>query len=58
MREGNGPAHSAMDEHVFGIFPRATWLRLLSEVGFEPVGLPAPPPGQGVLFAGRRRADG
>ena len=24
------------DRHVFGLFPRATWLRLLAEAGFAP----------------------
>jgi hypothetical protein len=24
-----------LDEHVCGLFPRATWLRLIGEAGFE-----------------------
>jgi hypothetical protein len=24
-----------LDEHICGLFPRATWLRLIGEAGFE-----------------------
>jgi hypothetical protein len=27
--------HVELDEHVCGLFPRATWLRLIGEAGFE-----------------------
>jgi hypothetical protein len=27
--------HVVHDEHVCGLFPRATWLRLIGEAGFE-----------------------
>lgn len=30
------------DEHTLGLFPRATWLRLLAEVGFEAHGIDFP----------------
>lgn len=36
LREANGPVRVVHDHHVFGIFPREVWLRLLREVGFEP----------------------
>jgi len=36
LREKNGPVRVVHDTHVFGIFPRETWLRLLQEAGFEP----------------------
>lgn len=35
LREGNAPAQVEHDLHTCGIFPRADWLRLLSEVGFQ-----------------------
>jgi SAM-dependent methyltransferase len=35
LREG-GQVTEAHDRHLVGVFPRATWLRLLAEVGFEP----------------------
>ncbi len=36
LRENNGPVRVVHDTHVFGIFPRDTWLRLLRDAGFEP----------------------
>jgi SAM-dependent methyltransferase len=36
LREGRGPVEVIQDTHVFGIFPRQTWLNLLRESGFEP----------------------
>jgi ubiquinone/menaquinone biosynthesis C-methylase UbiE len=36
LRENNGPVRVVHDTHVFGIFPRETWLRLLRDAGFEP----------------------
>jgi SAM-dependent methyltransferase len=36
LREGNRPVRVVHDVHVFGIFPRETWLRLLRSCGFEP----------------------
>jgi len=36
LRENNGPVRVVHDTHVFGIFPRDTWLRLLRAAGFEP----------------------
>jgi SAM-dependent methyltransferase len=40
MREG-GEVRCYYDRHVFGIFPRATWMGLLSEEGFAPRCVPA-----------------
>jgi hypothetical protein len=46
------------DRHIDGLFPRQTWLRLLSEVGFEPEIVPAEEhsdvEGVGELFLGRK----
>lgn len=35
LREGNQTTQIEHDQHVCGLFPRADWLRLLNEVGFE-----------------------
>jgi SAM-dependent methyltransferase len=35
LREGRGPVRVVHDTHVFGVFPRDTWLRLMRETGFE-----------------------
>jgi SAM-dependent methyltransferase len=35
LREADGSVRVLDDRHVEGIFPRATWLRLLAEVGFR-----------------------
>ena len=34
LRDADGVARAVHDRHVLGVFPRATWLRLLGEVGF------------------------
>ncbi|HEX2077286.1 MAG TPA: class I SAM-dependent methyltransferase [Longimicrobium sp.] len=36
LREADGSVRVTRDRHVDGLFSRADWLRLLSEVGFEP----------------------
>lgn len=36
LREGADDVRVRYDRHVEGVFPRATWLRLLREAGFEP----------------------
>ncbi len=43
------------DRHVCGVFPRALWLGLLEDVGFEPASLPADYEDGGEVFVGRRR---
>lgn len=35
LREADGRHRVVQDRHVEGLFPRATWLRLLADVGFE-----------------------
>jgi hypothetical protein len=35
LREAGQPVRCVYDRHVEGLFDRATWLRLLSEVGFQ-----------------------
>lgn len=36
LREADGSVQAVHDRHVFGVFSRDTWLRLLAEVGFAP----------------------
>jgi SAM-dependent methyltransferase len=40
LKEDGQPTRSVLDEHDFGLFPRATWLRLIEEAGLEPHALP------------------
>ena len=40
LREGDKPPHAVQDRHIYGLFPRADWLRLLAEVGFEAQAVP------------------
>jgi SAM-dependent methyltransferase len=40
LREGN-EVRCSYDRHIFGIFPRATWVALLSGAGFSPRRVPA-----------------
>ena len=42
LRDGNMPLRVVHDHHVFGIFSRDTWLRLLSKVGFDAKMVPDP----------------
>lgn len=36
LREADGSVRVVQDRHLEGLFPRADWLRLLAEVGFQP----------------------
>ena len=36
LRHPDGSTHVAHDRHTHGLFPRSTWLRLLSEIGYHP----------------------
>jgi hypothetical protein len=36
LREAEGAVRSVHDVHREGVFPRATWLRLLGESGLDP----------------------
>jgi SAM-dependent methyltransferase len=36
LRETDGAVRIERDHHVFGLFPRAGWLRLLRQAGFRP----------------------
>jgi SAM-dependent methyltransferase len=36
LREPDGEVHCEYDQHIFGLFKRADWLRIIREAGFEP----------------------
>lgn len=40
FHEPDGSVHTDLDEHLCGLFPRATWLRLITETGFEVSAVP------------------
>lgn len=56
LREEGGPVRVEHDRHHFGLFGRADWLRLLTEVGFQPKVLPLEhsevEPGASEVFVG------
>lgn len=58
LREKDGSVRVEWDRHVEGLFPRADWLRLLGEVGFEAKVVPFEhselEPGQYEVFAARK----
>jgi SAM-dependent methyltransferase len=61
LREAGQPMRTIYDRHVCGLFDRATWLRLLHEVGFASVTIrllehPDVPPGSVEVLVARRNA--
>jgi SAM-dependent methyltransferase len=61
-REDDGEVQHVYDEHITGLFPRATWLRLLEEVGFEVQAIPYEhstfdPRAGRAMFLGARPTD-
>jgi SAM-dependent methyltransferase len=58
MRGTDGMVRVEHDRHVEGLFPRANWLRFLSEAGFEPRIVPFDhselPPGSHEIFVARK----
>jgi SAM-dependent methyltransferase len=40
LQEDGAETRSVLDEHEFGLFPSATWIRLIEEAGLEPRPLP------------------
>lgn len=40
IAEPGRPTRIEWEDHVVGLFPRATWLRLIEEAGLEPLALP------------------
>jgi SAM-dependent methyltransferase len=56
LREDSEPLRVVHDRHVFGIFPRDTWLTLLRDVGFE-VNVVADPWGREAFACRKRNAS-
>jgi SAM-dependent methyltransferase len=59
LREPGEQVRVVHDHHVYGLFPRESWLRLLVEAGLETVAvdhIDHPHPGEFEAFAGRRPA--
>jgi SAM-dependent methyltransferase len=58
VREGDGATRVVHDRHELGLFPEATWLRLLRETGLEPLELPVENPfaAEQAAFVARRPA--
>jgi hypothetical protein len=58
LRTPDGQVSAEYDRHVEGLFPRARWLRLLSEAGFDPRVVPFEhselEPGSHEVFVGVR----
>jgi SAM-dependent methyltransferase len=57
LREADGSVRVERDRHICGVFPRATWLRLLREAGFtaKRLSLPHSDVGKIDVFVGKRR---
>lgn len=59
LRDETGIVRIEDDQHVLGLFSRDTWLRLISEIGFEASPMPFVhseiDPGSCELFVGRKR---
>jgi SAM-dependent methyltransferase len=55
-RENDGSTRVVHDRHVLGLFPEATWLGLLRQVGLEPLPLPIANPyaAEQAAFVARR----
>jgi hypothetical protein len=56
LKEGDG-LRAVVDRQNVGLFPRATWLGLMREVGFEPEVVDAPSTGEerGEVFVGHKK---
>jgi SAM-dependent methyltransferase len=56
LRESDGSVSAVHDRHVEGLFPRATWLQILGDVGFRARVVPFEhselPPGSHEVFVG------
>jgi hypothetical protein len=58
LRASDGDIRVEHDRHVEGLFPRADWIRFLSEAGFQAVSVPFEhsdlEPGAHEVFVARR----
>jgi SAM-dependent methyltransferase len=57
LRDADGTVRVVTETHQLGAFRRATWLRLLTEAGFDTVTTEDPAEIRGHLFIGRRGQD-
>ena len=61
LREADGAVRVEHDQHITGLFPRRTWLQLLSEAGFDAEALPFDhstlEPGAQEIFIAKRPAS-
>ena len=61
LREADGEMRVEHDQHITGLFPRRTWLQLLSEAGFDAEALPFDhstlEPGAQEIFIAKRPAS-
>jgi len=55
LREADGSVRVELDRHTEGLFPEATWLRLMRESGLDPKAVPDP--WRGKIFVGAKRAS-
>jgi SAM-dependent methyltransferase len=58
LRGADGTEQVVRETHRLGAFRRATWLRLLTDAGFDTVTTEDPGEMRGHLFTGRRRGNG
>ena len=49
LRDRSGAVEVVHDRHVMGLFPRAVWLELMADAGFQPLAIPFD---HGASFAG------
>jgi hypothetical protein len=56
LREPRQPPRIEHDHHLFGVFPDATWRRLIDDSGLERVDVDDPDADEHVVFVGRRPA--
>ena len=56
LHERDGSVRSVLDRHTVGVFPHATWLRLLNDEGFRARALPDPSEPLRTLFVAERPA--
>jgi len=56
LREPGQPLRIEHDHHLFGVFPDATWRRLIDDSGLELVDVDVPDPEEHVVFVSRRPA--
>ena len=56
LRESRQPLRIEHDHHLFGVFPDATWRRLIDDSGLERLDVDDPDADEHVVFVGPRPA--